>query len=119
MGKIKAYLYVVLGGLVILAAGVLVLLQWNGAARFQLYGLYFDITVVDGQITGGVNTALLMLCSAVGGVVMVFVVRLFFRGVGILRRASKADAGAQAAVRKELAAQQKGTKPEAGPGDDL
>ncbi len=71
----KAYARVVLGGLVILAAIVLVLLQWSTTSDITLYGKWVTV-----------GTWLLMLASAVGGILLLWVVKQFFHGVGTLRR---------------------------------
>ena len=79
--KFKAYVSVIVGGLVTLASAVLIVLQWGNDATFSLYGRNMIV-----------NTLVLMLCTAVGGVVMWFTLRLLLRGILALNRARKADA---------------------------
>jgi hypothetical protein len=66
---IKGYLQVILSGLVLLAGVVLAVLQWGNASAFSLYGQ-----------NRNVNTALLMVCSAAGGIVAVWMCKLLYRG---------------------------------------
>ena len=68
---VQGYILVVVTGVVLLAAAVLIVLQWGNAASFSLYG----------KNLSGVNTALLMLCSAAGGIALWWCVRWMFRGV--------------------------------------
>jgi len=70
----------VLCGLILAAAIVLVALQWSTTAEVTMYGKWMKA-----------NTALLMLCSAAGGLVAWFCVRLFFRGLGEVLRQRKAQ----------------------------
>jgi uncharacterized integral membrane protein len=71
VSNVKNYLFVLLGGLVLLGAVILIGLQWgNSTDTFSLYGR-----------TTTVNLALLMLFSAVGGVLVWYTGRLLFRGM--------------------------------------
>ena len=83
---VKGYVLVVFSGLVILAAVVEVVLQWAHVSQFSLYGYPYDIIVVDGKMQGGTNTALLMIGSAVGGVVILAMCIIMFKGIWALRR---------------------------------
>ncbi|HAU38006.1 MAG TPA: hypothetical protein DCX07_09865 [Phycisphaerales bacterium] len=82
------YVLVVVCGLLILAAALLVVLQWQLRADFNLFGKPLSIRVVQesGKLVGGVNTGLLMLLSAAGGIVMVWVVKLLVRGLKDIRK---------------------------------
>jgi len=73
------YIYVVVSGLVILACVLLVALNWaNSTADFSLYGKTFT--------DNPVNLSLLMLFSAIGGIVLYFLGKLFLKGsFGIMR----------------------------------
>jgi hypothetical protein len=93
---IKSYVVVVAGGVLLVAAALLVVLQWRNPAQFNLYGQQYNVHVEGGRAGGGVNTALLMLCSAAGGAVVLYVARRMLRGVMSIRRARKAKARAEA-----------------------
>jgi len=79
LAMIKAYLQVICGGLIILAVAVLVLLQWGNTAAFSFYGK----NIKD------VNTALLVLASAVCGLALWWIVRWFTEGVRSLVRSRR------------------------------
>ena len=74
IGTFKGYVLVILCGLVIAAVAVLVALQGGNTTNVTMYGP--SITV---------RTWLLMLCSGVGGVLLMWVSELFFHGWKILR----------------------------------
>jgi hypothetical protein len=83
----------VLSGAVLLAGAVLLLLQVANHADFSLYGKNLSVRqLADGSTSGGVNTALLMLFSAVGGIVCVYLAKLFFAGLRNLAAARRATA---------------------------
>ncbi|MHC4983068.1 MAG: hypothetical protein ACYTF6_07870 [Planctomycetota bacterium] len=89
--KILTYSVIVICGLVLAAGVVLLALQWAQRAGFNLYGYPYTIHVhPDGKTAGGINTALLMLLSALGGIVAVFLVRFIFWAIRLLRRRAKA-----------------------------
>ena len=92
--NVSGYVKVVFSGVILLAAALLIILQWDGVTEFSLFGKRFSILVIDGRLQGGVNTAVLMLCSAAAGVVLLWLVKVFFRGASALRRARKAAAAA-------------------------
>ena len=96
--SLKGYFLAIPSGLVLLAAALLVVLQWGNAAEFSLYGKNFSVHLTDGgKVIGGVNTTLLMIFSAAGGVVMVLVGKMMVRGLMALRRAGRsAKASAKA-----------------------
>ena len=75
LAAVKLYAMVISSGLVLLAALLLLLLQWGNAATLTLYGP-----------SKNVNTLLLMLLSAVGGVAIWSFLKLFWRGAVGLRR---------------------------------
>jgi hypothetical protein len=89
--RVKGTVLVVVSGAVILAAGLLIVLQWGNPAEFSLYGKNYSIRVQeDGKTaTEGVNTGLLMLCSAAGGVLLLWMTKVLLRGIGALRKAGK------------------------------
>ena len=68
---VKAYLQAILGGLIILAVVVLVLLQWGNTGAFSFYG----------KNIRDANTA---LASAAGGLAMWWIVKWFAGGVRVL-----------------------------------
>ena len=74
IGTFKGYVLVILCGLVIAAVAVLLALQWANYADISIYGM-----------NKRVNTALLMLCSGAGGVLVMWVSELFLYGWRILR----------------------------------
>lgn len=105
--RIKGIVLVVISGAVILAAGLLIVLQWGNQAEFSLYGKNYSIRFQeDGKTaTGGVNTGMLMLCSAAGGLLMFWMAKLLLRGVGALRKARKeAETREATAALKEVRA---------------
>jgi len=83
---LKGYVQVIVSGVVILAAVLLVALQWGNVSSFSLYGQNRQV-----------NTFYLMLFSAIGGVVLYFLVKVLFHGVFTLRKGFRAaPAGAEA-----------------------
>ena len=108
MSKAKNVFYVVVGGLVSIAAFILIALQWgNTTDTFSLYGR-----------TTTVNLALLMLASAIGGVIVWFCVKLLLTGsMGIWRyrrQQAKLDRMAERKV-AEKQASAKASEPAAKP----
>lgn len=97
--RVKGTVLVVVSGAVILAAGVLIVLQWGNPAEFSLYGKNYSIRFQeDGKTaTEGVNTGLLMLCSAAGGVLVFWMTKVLLGGIGALRKASKESETREAA----------------------
>jgi hypothetical protein len=67
---VKGYLVAVSSGIVLLAALVLLLIQWGNAADFSLYGM-----------NAKPNTGLLMLLSGIGGVMVYLLGRLTVLGI--------------------------------------
>ena len=98
--KVKAWFFVTFSGLFLVAAAVLILLQWARRAGFSLYGYPFDIHLVDGKVHGGVNVALLMLLSALGGLKARWMIRVFGKGLKLLRQARRQERTAEAEARK-------------------
>lgn len=72
----KGYVLIVLSGLVILAAVVLVALQWGNRGNFSLYGK----NIPDA------STAVVVLASAAGGVVLLSLAKVMARGISALRK---------------------------------
>ncbi len=79
MNKFKGFFFLISGGLVIVAAAVLILFQWGNTARFSLYGKNID----------NANTALLMALSALGGITLLLMFWLVLLGIKALRRAGR------------------------------
>jgi uncharacterized integral membrane protein len=76
LNLLKGYVLVILSGAVILAAAILVTLQWGNKTRFSLYGKNID----------DANTLVVMVGSAVAGVVLLFMIKMMIRGMLALRR---------------------------------
>lgn len=87
-GQVKGYVLIVFGGLVIAAGGVLLVLQWDNKAVFSLYGKNYGQNLPE---AGGINTGLLMLLSAVGGLVLAAVVWLLILGIRSVRKGRRAE----------------------------
>ena len=94
--SVKGYVLVVFSGLAILAAVLLLVLQWGNRSAFSLYGKNYGQNPPD----GGVNTALLMLLSAAGGLVMAGLIWILFRGARAIRKGRRAEAQEQ--IRRRL-----------------
>lgn len=85
----KGYVLVVFSGALLLIAALLVILQWGKRAQFSLFGYPYDIILVEDRLQGGINTALMMIFSAIGGVVIVLLCRVFFSGLRVLRSSQR------------------------------
>ncbi|MGC9455324.1 MAG: hypothetical protein ACP5HU_10735 [Phycisphaerae bacterium] len=91
---VQGYILIVVTGALLLAAGILIVLQWGNHAEFSFYGKNYSIrTIEGGQVDGGVNTAVLILLSAAGGILMWWCVKLLFRSARGVRRSRRDDAG--------------------------
>ena len=102
--KLKAYVSVTVGGLVLAAAALLVILQWANVAEFSVYGYNLSVNWESGpRPTGGINTALLILCSAVGGVALWWLIRVVWSGFWAIRRARQAEEKLQKTVESRVA----------------
>jgi len=76
---IKSYLLVVICGLVLLAAALLVILQWGNSSSFSLFGKNY------GQNTpGGVNTGLIMICCLVAGPLLIVLGKTLLRSAVVI-----------------------------------
>jgi uncharacterized integral membrane protein len=86
LAAVRFYLMIAVSGLILLAAVVLVVLQWgNQVKELSLYGKNVPCP-----------TWLLMLASAVGGLVAWAMIKVLWRGIaGLrrLRRSAQAPAG--------------------------
>jgi len=83
----KGYILTIASGTVLLALLLLVILQAQNRAEFSLYGKNISIRLKeDGTATGGINTAALMICSAVGGLMTAVLGWLTLRGLRSLRK---------------------------------
>lgn len=78
MQSVKGYVQAVFGGLLVAALGVLVALQWGNHAQVTMYGPVMSV-----------NTALLMLCSGAGGLVLIGGALALFRGIAGIRRSRR------------------------------
>ena len=105
--KIVGYFVLVVCLLVLLAGIVLVALQWAQRTGVNLYGYPCSTYTQNNKTAGGVNTALLMLLSAGGGIIAVFLVKLICWAVGSIRRAGRARAGMPRAAPPPPAAPQR------------
>jgi len=84
---LKGYVMTIVSGFFLLAGILLTILQFRNYAEFSLYGKNISIRLKqDGSITGGVNTALLMILSAVGGLVGLILTRVMISGLRSLRK---------------------------------
>ncbi len=82
----QGYVLVVLTGAILLAATVLIVLQWDNSSEFNLFGRSYTVHLVENDIVGGVNTALLILGSAAGGVILWWCLKVLFRSVRVISR---------------------------------
>jgi uncharacterized integral membrane protein len=72
---LQGYVLTVVIGLILAAAVVLVILQWGNTAEFSLYGKNQTY-----------NTALVVLGSLIFGVLLIPLLKVFFRGLRDIRR---------------------------------
>lgn len=79
MKRMKGYFLTVFNGLVLLAAVVLLTLQWGNSGGFSLYGKNIP----------NANIGLVMLLSVLAGVLLPRTLRAFLRGIGALRKTRK------------------------------
>jgi uncharacterized integral membrane protein len=75
---INGYILTIASGLVLLAGVVLVALQWGNKCEVTLYGPRPVL-----------NTAAVILCSAVAGWLTPKILRVMFTGIGKIRKARK------------------------------
>ena len=73
---IKGYVLTVLGGLYLIAVGLMVVLNLKNYCDWSFYG----------AIQYGQSIGVIMLCSAVAGILTVFVVKMFIWGLKDIRR---------------------------------
>jgi len=73
--KLKAYFFTIVGGLVVLASVVFVVLQWGVPSTYSLYGKPIE----------NVPTIWLILCAAVGGQVFIWAFKMLTIGVKAIR----------------------------------
>ena len=78
MNQLKAYCYVIVSGVALAAGLAFAALQWGSQSQFSAYGP--PVTT---------PTIYLVLGSAAGGVLAVWMARLMARGLGILRKARR------------------------------
>ena len=75
LAALKLYVMIVFSGVILLAALVLLVLQWGNRAAFSLYGTNTNP-----------RTWLLVLASAAGGVVAWWMIKVLWRGIAGLHR---------------------------------
>ena len=75
---INGYILTVAGGLVLLAGVLLLALQWGNECEFTLYGPCPRL-----------NTALVVLCSAVAGWLAPKIFRVMLKGIAKIRKVRK------------------------------
>ena len=107
----KGYVLTILSGAVLLAVVVLVTLQWGQRASFSLYGKPYDLHLVEGRITGGVNTSLLMLLSGLGALVVVAMGWVLVYGIRVLLNSRRRQALHKVQQRVEKLEQPTGQTP--------
>ena len=73
--RLKGYTLVIVSSVILLAVLVFLILQWGSTAKFSLFG-------PEKQA----NTGLLILTSAVGGIVILYVCKMMTCGIALLRR---------------------------------
>jgi len=76
--SVNGYVLTVAGGLVLLAAGLLVALQWDNTCQFSLYGKRVDPV-----------TSVVILVSGLAGWLTPKVFRILFKGIAKIRKARK------------------------------
>ena len=90
--RMKDWVIVVLGGIVLLAGLILLLSQWGNRAQFDLYWQEYPLNVFEGRYVGGASTAWVMVLSAIGGAIIGIAARYTIAGVMDLRRTRKPKA---------------------------
>lgn len=78
----KGYFLMVSSGLVLVAALVLLILQWGNHTQLSLYGKNIEQA----------STLLLMVLSAIGGLVMLFLAKILLRGLVALKKGRQEQA---------------------------
>jgi len=99
---LKGYVLVLASGLALLAAGLLLILQWGNKADLTAYGPHVEV-----------STLLLMVASGVGGVLAALLARVLLHGMRSLSQGRREQTRRQAENR--LA--EMSSRPEAGPQD--
>jgi uncharacterized integral membrane protein len=74
---VKGYILIVLSSLVMVLAVLITILQGGLRAEFSVFGWPEDRSI---------NTGLLMLFSAVGGIIVYLCMNLLFSGIGSVRK---------------------------------
>ncbi len=78
---IKAYVRTIFGGLVLVAAILLIVLQWgNDADNFSFYG----------KVMSDANLAMVMICCVVFGICLPWLGKQFFQGIKGVNRTRQA-----------------------------
>jgi uncharacterized integral membrane protein len=91
---IGAYIAVVFGGLVALAATIFLVLQWGVTCNYLLFGK-----------PETAPTAVVMLVAAVFGLLSPYLVKLLWRNAKLIRRHRRLTDAAREAARGEIASQ--------------
>jgi len=79
MVRAKGYFLTVCNGLLLLAAVLLLVLQWGNSGSFSLYGKNIP----------NANIGLVMLLSVLAGLLLPRTLKAFMRGIGALRKTRK------------------------------
>ena len=79
--RLKGYVFVAITGTILVLTAVFLLLQWGSTSKFSLFG-------PEKQV----NTGLLILISAIGGIVLLYACKVMIRGLLLLRRTRKTPA---------------------------
>ncbi len=90
MSILKAYFYVVIGGLAVVAGVAFTALQWGTHSRFSAFGPEMRM-----------RTAYFVVLCAVGGMVVYWMVRLLVRGAAILIEERRRERRILSKARKE------------------
>jgi len=85
-GKIGSYISAVACGIILLAAAVLVVLQWGNRSSFSLFGKNYGENP-----SGGVNTGLLMILCVAAGPLLLILVKTMVRSALAIRRDRKQE----------------------------
>ena len=83
---VKGYVFIVFSSLVMVMAVRITILQGGLRANFRIFGWPEDGIIRADVGDSGVVTGLLMLFSAVGGIVVYLCMNLLFSGIGAVKK---------------------------------